>query len=85
MIDIGLDQGHETLAAAESGFTVFAFEPRSESISAVVKSLAAKNISFEIVNLLAWSVTAVPAREAGHVYLFQAAVGMKTRGNVSIS
>ena len=47
VIDIGLDKGAETFAAVESGFTVFSFEPRKDSISEVTKRLERAGMSFE--------------------------------------
>jgi len=48
-VDIGLDMGLETITAVLSGFTVFSFEPRTESVKNILESLKSKSLSYELV------------------------------------
>jgi len=86
-VDIGVAEGAETIAAALSGYVVYGFEPRLDSIHAVAKKLKERGLQFEVVKVSdntfsreagkPWPplTTSDPTSQtAGHVYLIHAAV-----------
>ena len=79
IIDVGLKEGAETLAAVRSGFVVYAFEPVKEFVSKVVKSLTREKLDFFLVHLDGKGVIqeALPSPRSGKgiAYIFQAAAG----------
>lgn len=82
MVDIGLNSGEETLAAAKSGFVVFAFEPVSAFVKDVISKLEQNNILYHQAeldedngNLL--DALPQPTIGRGIVYIFQAAAGSR--------
>lgn len=80
VIDVGLNMGEESIAAAKSGFIVYAFEPISEFVAKVIQKLEAEGIDYHCVKLDARNGRLLkPLPEAvkgrGMVYIFQAAAG----------
>jgi hypothetical protein len=87
VVDIGLNDGKETIAAAKSGYILFSFEPRKESIDAVAAALSLEGIKYEFVDLEKWKESP-PTNDqlkssSTRVYLFNAAVG-DVEGEVEI-
>lgn len=82
MVDIGLNMGEETLAAAKSGFIVYAFEPVSNFVDHVIGRLESENILYYEVQLdvntgQQLEPLPIPPLGRGMVYLFRAAAGSK--------
>ena len=87
VVDIGLDNGGETIAAAQNNYLVMSFEPRISAITTVAAKLAEVKVEYTMVNLTEWKMkppslkTLVESNIS--VYLFNAAVGNKT-GEIEI-
>ncbi len=82
MVDIGLNTGEEALAAAKSGFVVYAFEPVSAFVKDVVSKLKQNDILYHHAELdedngnLLYALPQ-PTIGRGIVYIFQAAAGSR--------
>lgn len=91
MVDVGLDEGKETIEAVRSGFTVFSFEPRVESVEAVAASLDAQGLDYQLVKISDTGALLEPLRPPssdpprGISYLFNAGAGREyAKMNISV-
>ena len=79
IIDVGLKDGAETMAAVRSGFVVYAFEPVKEFVSKVASSMSKRKLDFFLVPLDERGVMqeGIPSPRPGKgiAYIFQAAAG----------
>jgi len=81
MVDVGLNEGKETIAAVKSGFTVYSFEPVEEFVVQVAADLEQEGLDFQRIqlndqgNLL--EPLRAPTKGKGISYLFQVAAGRK--------
>jgi len=79
IVDVGLKDGQETMAAVKSGYIVYAFEPVAEFVADITKKMKMKKLDFHLVKLSETgelrSVLPEPKPGKGIAYIFQAAAG----------